>query len=534
MVSDLSNNDGQISLTGPVDQVRYLTVERSRYYRAIMRLVYEKHEQHEYRLRPEQVHAAIAAQEDGYNLEQAVLDLDFLEGRGNLLSSHSSEGLNTITAFKNRRKVYQATNIGIEIERFLRSLENRSRHSGALNVSALESLWDHVLRLEDRLRQPEALRVAQAWTELFTVFQSFRDDANDYFAQMDGARRRRMFSHDSFLIYRDSLVRYLREFADALQIYAPRFRDRLARWEGEGLMEILGERIATASLQPAEEPAHPTEIRSRVYSEWTGLKTWFTPGGSVDTVRSIALDAIALVARQARYLAERSRTAAARHEELLLLAGRFARCELAQAHRLGAVVFGGEPARQWYGDGAPTTEASLISGGITAAGAGLARDPWQTEPLIHDLYPVVRGGGDRQSRPMAAIRDRSIAKEAHIRTALAERQAAAHRIAALFGPTGVLQLTHLTIEDMADWQLIVDLLRECLCTRHHKVTALDGSIIVLENPHAFHTDDAPVRLRTPQGVLVCPPFRLRRTSAEASRGKPSNPGSITTSRMTWA
>lgn len=490
--------DKGIPLTGQIDQVRYLVTQNAPLYREIMRLFHQKWQQFYYSLTAEDVLNHLHTL--GYvseHLDAVERYLAELVQNGNLTAFATRDGQTTVRTFAHKQMTYTAKPEAIRIEDLLRELEKPVRYGTDLSKSAMSDLW---AQLDDLGRSQN---LSRDWDAFMHSFEAFARAAGDYLNELSGANKQHLFDHDAFVIYRDTVIRYLTDFAAGLEYYAPRFQQRLLRLEVAGLPAKIAAAITITVQQarPFQDAAAEAEAaQEQTLAQWEALRVWFSARGNAETARRLALDAIGEISRQAnRLAAATAQEAWARTGALANLARSFARCEtVEQASRLADRVFGAEASRHWKG-----SIALLPPGKLTS----VWRDPPTLRPTLH---AVSHGPRERKAKLLASIPDHTAANQQHRLEKAALRQEESRRLDRLFAlPGNIFDFTDPPPMDGADWDLIVTLLRKCRIDA--TVTTLDGSRISLVNRHEATQQPRLARVHGAWGTAYLPPYRLERT-----------------------
>ena len=137
---------------------------------------------------------------------------------GNLIPRQDTGKVTTIQEFKKKKFRYQCTPYTVEFERMVQNLEQKGdSFGGSLEKNFFERLLEVLTRLLNRGEQGEPEEVFTIWDELFGYFKKLTENAADYLAHLESEKIEEMMMTEAFLVYKDALTEYLRNFMTALQ-----------------------------------------------------------------------------------------------------------------------------------------------------------------------------------------------------------------------------------------------------------------------------------------------------------------------------
>lgn len=405
-------------LLRPLTEASYLTAGNAWRYRSILRHFYLQHESMRHLLYPEEVLRELAndqhfAQYGENELEQ---DLGQLVEWGNLVARQDTRRVASVEEFRKKRFRYQATAYTIEIERMVIHLEQMgSSFGGSLERTDVDRLLETLQRFLGLGSEASAEELQGRWTDLFEAFRRLTTNATNYLAYLSSERSEALMNVDAFLVYKDSLGDYLRNFVSALQRTAVKIEPLLAGVD-QARRDAICERLTDYALaipRLDERPARE-DLQSRYQRQWDNLHCWFLgePGRSSDRyqLQLETHEAIRRITRFVQRLGERHQQQRSRRQEYLQLAQRFAACPaLADAHILSASVFGLMDTRHFYAPGRDTED--------------IYAETWDRPALALPLEPRVRTY--RQKSRSTAILDRTAEKTEQLASYLQEQNAEA-------------------------------------------------------------------------------------------------------------
>ena len=378
-----------MSLDRPIVETAYLTAPNVGRYRRILRFFYQQHQRLTYWLTAEDVAAQLRLEPEyaGYTLDECQQDLNGLVEWKNLLAVQDAGRVQTIEEFKNRRFRYQLTPYTIEIERLTVRLESIAGVGGSLEANLFERIAQ---RLEQLPEQPgkSASVVHSWWQDVSTDFQRLNDNATDYIGSLQGSQLDQMANTAAFLLYKETIVEYLRSFIRELQRCGPWIGSLLHSVPAGDAQDIV-DKVAQheAQIPRMGEALDAEDLRRELAGQWSSLQTWFlgSDGKESEAERLLAITntIIRRITRYANRLAETQNRAVSRHREYIHLAQLFADCHTVQeAHRLAAAVFGAVNVKHLRGEFLRATD-SIHSSVFAEA------------PFVQEIRPKVRTFSER-------------------------------------------------------------------------------------------------------------------------------------------
>ena len=324
----------------------------------------------------------------------------------------------SIEEFRKKRYRYQCTPYTVEIERLILELENKGDSFGG---SLERTLFDRLLASLTDLTDRE--RVARFPTRGFMpagmkcMFSSPAHGKRHRLSRSPGKRKvEELMQTEAFLVYKDSLTDYLRNFIAVLQRSSFQI-EQLLQEVSESFIETIAGRLkdyySTIPRLEAEQP--PEAVQERFHSQWQSLAAWFfgKDGRESDLsyLQKATTETIRRITRFAQRLGERYRNRQSRRKDYLYLAGWFYRCgSLGEARQLYGAVFGVSSTRHLFVPAARPSE-------------DIYSRIWDEKPVAHTVIPRRRGYRPR-SRPQALVsrkREKEAALAAYLK--IKEREA---------------------------------------------------------------------------------------------------------------
>ncbi len=378
-----------MSLNKPIVETAYLTAQNVHRYRTILRHFYRNHQQLNYWLTLEEILSFITSEPPfaTYNREQCEQDLNALVGWKNLLATQDVGKVQTIEEFKNRRFRYQLSPYTIEIERLTIKLESISGVGGSLEANLFERIAERIRQIPSVSRRDRG-GVHSWWQDLSVDFQRLNDNATDYIASLQRGKLDELLNTQAFLVYKDGIIEYLRNFIKELQRFGPTIESLLKQLSPETKRGVLDAVIAYEKDIPRiDQEINLEELANEIHGQWRSLTAWFCGSSSRESeaarLLGITNSIIRRLTRLAYRLAETQNSLVSRHRECLHLAHLFARCSsLEDAHRLSAAVLGPAHTRHVWGEFERDTDSHL-------------QGVWEEPPAIIPIKPKMRGSRER-------------------------------------------------------------------------------------------------------------------------------------------
>ena len=223
--------------------IAYAGAENADVYQRVMRVLFENKRVLGARL-TEDVIADRLWRDHGYECDSAALvrHLDQLAAWGAIDRQYDAGHARNLDEFKRRRHNYAITQAGELAERFLEDLDNLRERVGALEASRLQAIFAElaviVRELESGEPDPQLLRTGL--DNLRGELEALDQGASDFMAQLANVlASTEAVNDDSFLVYKDRVIRYLSGFASDFRRCAQRVEDQILRVEELGVEPML-------------------------------------------------------------------------------------------------------------------------------------------------------------------------------------------------------------------------------------------------------------------------------------------------------
>lgn len=474
-----------------IAEATYLTVDKSPYYRKILRFFYIQHEHLLEFLVPEMIVEALRADElfYEYDLERLHTDLAQLVKWGNLTAQQETGRVRTIEEFKKRRFRYQITPFTVEFERMLIQFEEKGDYfSGSLEKTQFQR-FRHVLEQIQKMEQVSNEDCSQLWDDLIMYFKAIKQNTSDYFGYLRSEQAVEQMQSEAFLMYKDRFTQYLSDFIITLQrtsasiqflfedISEDDLRIFLQRVEAHQSKKVIGESSEDGS----------TELRMT----FMNVRRWFIgQEGEIsqyDLIQQQTNEAIRRMTRIVQRFGERHQSRRSRQADYMHVAEWFSSKEtLEEAHRLSAVVFGIRETRHLYADSIATDQ--------------LYADLWNEPPAVHERLPLVRDYRER-TRANAAIdytEEKERVRAEHLARQLHQQQIIHHHL-----NQDTIQLSELDEVEPFVRKIFLTWIAKAMMQENRTIKTAYGDVIRVEIDETKFVD-----LTSTDGVLRMPDMKI--------------------------
>lgn len=205
-------------LMKPLTEVKYLNADNVSRYRCIMRIFFDNYEKLHYWLYQEDVFEALKRDPhfEDYRMEQCQQDLAMLTEWKNLNTIQDTRKVASIEEFKNKKFRYQMSEYSVGIERLVIHLENLFVEGASLEPTLLERIRRNVERFP-AMAEKDTGEVYTWWTDLNNDFVRLNQNYQDYIRDLNSVKAEKMMQTKEFLVFKDHLIDYLRNFIKGLQ-----------------------------------------------------------------------------------------------------------------------------------------------------------------------------------------------------------------------------------------------------------------------------------------------------------------------------
>ncbi len=452
-------------LIRPLTEAKYLNADNVDRYRSIMRIFYENYEKLKYWMYQEDVYAEMIQDPyfADYRIEQCQQDLTALTEWKNLVTIQDTRKVTSIEEFKNKKYRYQMSEYSVEIERLVLRLENLFIEGASLEPNLLERIR-HSIEKFPSMAGEEINTVYTWWNDLNNDFIRLNQNYQDYIRDLNSVKAEEMMRTREFLVFKDKLVEYLRNFIKGLQKNVGVIEESLQLLEETVLEQVFNKVIEyELSIPRLELEATRELIEEKTRGRYHSIREWFVSDYGQENEAGKLFDAtneiIRRITRYAAQLSEKNVLGANRREEYRKVAEVFLQCEqMSEAHKMSAMVFGIERPFHLKGDGGRETDSSNRS----------VFDEPAMEVL---LKPRIRAYSEKTKR--SAFTDNHREKEAVRSQMLQELQDQKRRIAAL-EREGRIDFADLPVIEPKVREILLKWLSDALEDAGHSARTDDG------------------------------------------------------------
>lgn len=350
-------------------EATYLATDNAFRYRVILRISYNEYEKMKFWLYKEEIFDEIRKLEgfEEYTLDNLKQDLDSLEGWGNFITVQDTNKTKTLEEFKNRRYRYQISPNTIELERTLIKLESISESArGSLEITLIERFRESLEQLID-VNKLDSKSIFSKWDIISKDFKELNENYKDYIGKFYSPKTEGLLKTTEFTIYKESFIKYLREFIKGLQINVPKIKyifQNITYDEIKGLIKSI---VQYEKMNIVLEINYDLEESfNKHYERYLNMRSWFIGYGlntsMIDNLLDNTNEIIRRITRYALQIIELETSGGSRKEEYRSLINIFNNCsDIDEAHRLSAVVFGVISSRHIVFDNERETESTSSS-----------------------------------------------------------------------------------------------------------------------------------------------------------------------------
>ncbi len=392
-------------LLKPVLETKYLAEINADRYRAIIRYFYLQDQKLKHWIYQEELYEELIQhdyfKQIGYTMTQCQQDLNQLVEWKNLYAVQDTKKVSSIEAFKNRKYQYQLTECSVEIERMILRIENLSLEGASLEPTLIERIRKGFVQIS-KLDKEEPEKVYGWWRELVKDFKQLDHDYHDYMRELNSVKAEEMMKTTEFLLYKDNIIKYLRNFVKSLQYHVTAIEEILKKVDFQQKKCIIDKIVAhELSIPRFEQEISQDIILDNVAGTWNNIYQWFVSDDGREAeylkIFDMANEIIRKITRYATQISGMSHTGANRKEEYYKVLSLFHKMkDIQECHRLSAYVFGIE--KTFHLKGEMIRETESINSGV-----------FEEKPTVITIGPRIRTYRERGHR--SGIVDHSEEKE---------------------------------------------------------------------------------------------------------------------------
>lgn len=329
-------------------EATYLTMDNVHRYRVILRIAYNEYEKMKFWLYKEEIFNKIKYVDgfEDYTLDYLKQDLDALEGWKNFITIQDTNKTKTLEEFKNRKFKYQISPNTIELERMLIKLESMKETSrGSLEISLIERFGSTLGEIKTLLNSDDK-EIFTWWDTLNRDFKSLNENYQDYISKFYSPKTEQLLKTTEFLIFKESFIRYLRDFVKGIQINVPSIQNTFCNIKHDEITFLIKKFLDYEQINIALDSEFNKEEEFDIhYGRYINMKQWFLGSGNnssmIDNLLDNTNDIIRQITRYALQIVDMQTSGGSRKEDFKTLINIFNNCEnIDEAHKLSSVVFG--------------------------------------------------------------------------------------------------------------------------------------------------------------------------------------------------
>lgn len=296
-------------LTKPITEVNYLRAENVDRYRVIIRYFYEQYEKIQYWLYKEDVFDAMIQTGffPNYTLDQCQSDLSSLTEWKNLIAIQDTSKVTSIEEFKNRKYRYQLSEYTIEIERMTLKLENLQVEGASLEPTLLERIQYQIMCIET-LQDASMEEIHTWWKDLNANFIRLNQNYQDYIRTLNNAKAEEMMKTESFLLFKEKIISYLRNFVKGLQEHAMILEDYIQNIPFETIVILIEKAVNyEMSIPRMDDKIQKQDVYDNFMARWDSIYSWFVGKNGISEVNrmsDITNEIIRKITRYAQQIGE--------------------------------------------------------------------------------------------------------------------------------------------------------------------------------------------------------------------------------------
>ncbi|MEQ7052895.1 TIGR02677 family protein [Paenibacillaceae sp. P-4] len=374
------NKIPDLQLLRGVPELKYVNADNVVRYRSIMRYLYQQYQKLNYWLKADEIYAGVMSwnANKNYTLEQCQVDLEQLVEWGNLSSRHYGERATSVEEYLRKKHQYLLTPYSIEIERLLESLESVRGYGGSLEPTLFDTIADTLFNIRRKAGTYEPGEALELWNLVHDSFQKLHEASVDYIASLQTGTAEELMVTDAFLLYKDAITHYLKDFVHALQRRSYKIEGNLIQITDHVRDVFLYAVVEDEwNIPKIEETMTQEQYFDELLDKWNVLQRWFLGEGSSSSelllLEQATKEAIVKMVRSALRIQERKRSNISRRKELDYLGRWFYKLgNVGLAHQLAAYTFGLFPTRHLHGEDTRDSDSQGIS-------------IWEEQPIMKSL-----------------------------------------------------------------------------------------------------------------------------------------------------
>lgn len=355
-------------MTGKVVAGSYLVAENVERYRAIMRYCYRCHKAMNGLLYRQDIFDGVRNElGDTYTDSQLDQDLNQLVEWESLTRRQEMIRPKSIQEYKEKHYRYQISEKGILFEELLDKLNHLDEYTrGDLDKDTFVLLLEN---LEVLASSSAGTDQAKCWLRTIELFGKLQKNSSDYIGYINSATIDGKMKTESFLVYKDQFIMYLRDFIVKIQELYYKLTaaiDKLGQESisrsgnsviekstGTKVDEIIQSVVAYEQSRSFLEAIDEETLRERCYDLYKGMYRWFNKDGKrdseYDTLMNQTEQIISRITSLVYYYGQESRQYQSRRRDYLHIAQWFASADTVEVcGAMYGAIFGMTKVRHYY------------------------------------------------------------------------------------------------------------------------------------------------------------------------------------------
>ena len=480
-------------LVKPVSEVKYLQAENADRYRVIIRHFFNEYENIQYWLFKDNVFQMMKDTKyfQDYTIEKCQTDLDALVEWGNLTAIQDTSKVHSIEEFKNKKFRYQLNEYTVEIERMILRIENLEIEGASLEPSLLERLTMSI-RNFPKILEKSTDEISAWWRDVNNDFIRLNQNYQDYLKTLNSQRAEELMQSEEFLIYKDQLISYLRNFVVGLQqqgsILESHLREVKQADVNSMVQQVLKHEIDIPRL---DRKISENDLKDSICKRWENIIQWFVSSGNeseLNRLYATTNEVIRKITRYAQQISELKHRNANRKQEYRHIANMFGKCEsIIDAHLLSAQVFGVQD--MFHLLNVQERETENIDSGV-----------YEEKSTLYQIEPRTRVA--RKTTTRSIPKDYELEKQMYLLKLETEKEKQQEILKALM-KDGRIEFVSLPTISSYTRSMLLSWISKALQQQNHKAKTEFGSsyeVIIPEN------NQSKCKIHCEDGIFVSPEF----------------------------
>lgn len=183
------------------------------------------------------------------------------------------------------------------------------------------------------------------WKDLNANFIRLNQNYQDYIRTLNNAKAEEMMKTESFLLFKEKIISYLRNFVKGLQEHAMILEEYIQNIPFENIVVLIEKTVNyEMSIPRMDDKIQKQDVYDNFMARWDSIYSWFVGKNGISEVNrmsDITNEIIRKITRYAQQIGELQNQGANRAEEYKHISDLFGKCQdLSQAHKMSALFFG--------------------------------------------------------------------------------------------------------------------------------------------------------------------------------------------------